>query len=340
VKKQPYGCFFSFHNLCRVSWYAEFGCSLTLPLQEQKRGDLVSSKTYRAIVLCAVIIPFIGFVAAIALSWGRGLDPLSFTLFLLMLFAAGLGITVGFHRLFTHQSFRTTSYVRIILGICGSMAVEGSLFSWVGDHRTHHQHSDKPGDPHSPWAYGTTFKGALKGFFHAHMGWMISNKNRDGRDGYANVPQAVRDDALLAFVNRFFLLWVVLGFAIPFAIGGVVSRSWKEALLCLLWGGLVRIFVLHHLTWSVNSVCHMFGSRMFRTTDESRNNFICALLGFGEGNHNNHHAFPQSACHGMNWRQPDLSYLVIMFLKWCGLATDVNVPTKIQRQGKLIKTGA
>jgi stearoyl-CoA desaturase (Delta-9 desaturase) len=211
-----------------------------------------------------------------------------------------LGVTIGYHRMLTHRSFQPHPVVKFILLVLGSMSLEGAAIEWTATHTRHHALSDKEGDPHSP----------VEGFFHAHVGWLFKDRQAD-----PNVYcRYLLKDRMVVFVSRTFLLWVVLSLAIPFAIGG-----WQG----LLWGGLVRIFLTHHITWSVNSVCHTFGKREFETTDQSRNEWVVGLLGFGEGWHNNHHAFPRSAFHGLHWWQFDLSGYIIWTLEKVGLVRNV-----------------
>ncbi len=255
----------------------------------------------RAITLVAVVIPLVAAVFAIVKLWKRDVMPVDLVLLGVLYFATGIGITVGFHRFATHRSFRSGRAVEFVLLALGSMAVEGQVMTWVATHWRHHQHADKPGDPHSP----------LEGLLHAHVGWMFGD---DG--GMVNQEvKYLKQDRVAGFINRTFVLWVALGLLIPFLIDG-----WRG----LLWGGLVRIFLLHHVTWSVNSVCHQFGQRSFDTPDQSRNQWIVGLLGLGEGWHNNHHAFPESAFHGLHWYQIDVSGYLIRLLERTGLITGVR----------------
>jgi stearoyl-CoA desaturase (delta-9 desaturase) len=241
-----------------------------------------------------------------------------------MYLATALGITVGYHRLFTHRSFSAPAAVRFVLGVLGSMAVEGPVIQWVAEHRKHHQHSDGAEDPHSPHAHGEGTVALLKGFFHAHLGWMLI---RPAITGLARYVPDLHADRTVRWVSRLFPLWAVLGLLIPAGLGGLLTLSWMGVLLGFLWGGLVRIFLVHHITWSVNSVCHLWGTRPFNAHDHSRNNVLMGILALGEGWHNNHHAFPASARHGLRWWQLDLSYLVIRLLVLCRLASEVRVPS-------------
>ncbi len=277
---------------------------------------------FRIVMLTVVIVPFAGLLAAIVLLWGGVFDWFYLALLVAMYLATGIGITVGYHRLFTHRSFRTSRPVTAVLAALGSMALEGPVLQWVAMHRAHHQHSDEVDDPHSPHAHGSGVWGMLRGFWHAHLGWLFEGDPAD----LQHYVQDLRRDPLIHWMDRLFILWVVLGLLIPAAIGLLISGTWTGALLGLLWGGLVRILLVHHVTWSINSVCHIWGSRPFQCHDESRNNVIFGFLGFGEGWHNNHHAFPTSARHGLRWWQFDGSYLVIKAMALLRLASDVRVP--------------
>jgi stearoyl-CoA desaturase (delta-9 desaturase) len=211
--------------------------------------------------------------------------------------------------------------VRWALGILGSMAVQGPLLFWVACHRRHHRYSDSAEDPHSPRCGGEGWKGWLRGLWYAHVGWMFRHEPEPWG---TYVPDLLRDD--LAFrVNRTYLFWVFLGLAIPTCLGGMLG-GWTKALSGFLWGGLVRVFLVHHITWSINSICHCTGGRPYETDDDSRNNFVCAVLAMGEGWHNNHHAFPTSARHGLEWWQVDVTYLVIRGLAALGLVWDIHLP--------------
>jgi stearoyl-CoA desaturase (delta-9 desaturase) len=259
----------------------------------------------KIVILFVVTVPFLATLFAIWLLWDRAVNATDLTLLAVMYSLVALGVTVGFHRMLTHRSFRPHPIVKFILLVLGSMALEGPALSWAATHIKHHAHSDREGDPHSP----------VDGFWHAHFGWLFKSDYCDPNIYCRNLVK----DPIVAFVSRTFLLWVVLSLLIPFAIGG-----WTG----LLWGGLVRIFFTHHVTWSVNSVCHTFGKREFETKDQSRNEWIVGLLAFGEGWHNNHHAFPRSAFHGLHWWQFDLSGYIIWTLERFGLARDVyRVPS-------------
>jgi len=253
--------------------------------------------------------------------WGDWLGISDLIVFGIMYAITGLGITVGFHRLFTHRSFKTGPAVRGVLAASGSMAIEGPIISWVADHRKHHAFSDREGDPHSPHVdHGHGLKGALRGLVHAHVGWLFIHTQRGNKERYA--PDLLRDP-VVKWVNDTFFLWAVAGFLLAFALGFAIGGSWQAGMTGMLWGGLVRMLVLHHATYSINSLCHFFGRRPFETGDESRNLAWLAPLTFGEAWHNGHHAFPTSARHGLDRWQLDISAGVITLLEKVGLAWDV-----------------
>jgi stearoyl-CoA desaturase (Delta-9 desaturase) len=263
-------------------------------------------------------------IALFVVGWQLWADLLFWSdliVFAIMYVATSLGITVGFHRLFTHRSFKAKESVRVTLAILGSMAIEGPIISWVADHRKHHAFSDRPGDPHSPHVdHGHGVKGALRGLYHAHVGWLFIHTQRGRRDRYA--PDLLADPKI-RFVDRHFLLWVLSGLALPFVLGGLIGGSLASAWTGLLWGGAVRMLVLHHATYSINSLCHFFGRRDFDTRDESRNLRWLTPFTMGEAWHNSHHAFPTSAVHGTERWQLDPSAVVIWMLEKTGLAWDV-----------------
>jgi stearoyl-CoA desaturase (delta-9 desaturase) len=278
----------------------------------------------RIVNLVAVVAPFAGLVTAAALLWGWGFSWLQLGLLFGMYLLTGLGITVGYHRLFTHRSFETTPIVRFVLAILGSMAAQGSLLRWVALHRRHHQHSDEPGDPHSPHHGGQGVLGVLRGLWHAHLGWLF----RTDPHGLDHYVLDLQEDAPARIASVLFPVWVLIGLLLPTALGGILSGSWVGAVLGLLWAGLARICLVQHVTWSVNSVCHLWGGRPYKVRDQSRNNFLFGVLALGEGWHNNHHAFPTSARHGLRWWQLDPSYWVIRGLALVGLAWKVRLPTQ------------
>jgi len=283
--------------------------------------------------IVAVTLPLAGLVAAAIFLWGYGFSWLHLGLLVGMYLLTGLGITIGYHRLFTHKAFEARLPLKAVLAVLGSMAVEGPLLKWVAVHRRHHQHSDEHEDPHSPNMFGGGLLGVLKGFWHAHLGWIFK----------ADPPQLSRyvpdlqKDGLVRVLSNLFPLWVLIGLMAPALLGGLITLSWTGALLGFIWGGLVRVFLVHHITWSINSVCHLWGSRPFRSHDESRNNFLFGVLGFGEGWHNNHHAFPTSARHGLAWWQIDVSYYIILVMAWLRLAYNVKIPEMAAMAAKRIE---
>lgn len=266
-------------------------------------------------------------------AWGGALHWPDLVALAITYLLTGFGITVGFHRLFTHRSFRTKPALRGLLAAMGSAAVEGPVIEWVANHRKHHQFSDQRGDPHSPHVdYGHGWRGALAGLYHAHIGWIFSGDALADRERYAKDLLA---DPVVAFVDRTFLLWVLAGLAFPFAIGFALTGTLGGALTALLWGGAVRMFCLHHATFSINSLCHFFGRRRYDTDDESRNLHWLALPTLGEAWHNNHHAFPTSARHGLRWWQLDPSAWFISLLQHLGLAWDIVRISPERQLGKL-----
>ena len=267
--------------------------------------------------------------------WEDALYWHDLVVFVILYAATGLGVTVGFHRLLTHRSFKTRPWVRGTFAALGSAAIEGPVIAWVADHRKHHAFSDEEGDPHSPHVgHGGGLRGALRGLLHAHVGWLFIHTQRGSKERYA--PDLLRDP-VVSFVNRTFLLWVAVGLAVPFGLGVAIGGDVKAGLTGLLWGGAVRMLVLHHVTYSINSLCHFFGRRRFPTDDESRNLAWLAPLSFGEAWHNNHHAFPTSARHGLRRWEIDLSAIVIRVLEITGLAWDVQ---RVPRERQLAKAAA
>jgi stearoyl-CoA desaturase (delta-9 desaturase) len=275
----------------------------------------------RIITGIVTIVPFLALGAVCWQAWANLLHWSDVAVFVIMYIATGLGITVGFHRYLTHRSFKTSKPLRAILAVLGSAAIEGPVISWVADHRKHHRFSDREGDPHSPHVgHGGGWKGALSGLVHAHLGWLFIHTERGARRRYA--PDLVKDP-IVSFVDRTFVLWALAGFAVSFGLGWAIGGTWLAALTGLLWGGGVRMLVVHHVTYSINSLCHFFGRRRFTTSDHSRNLLWLAIPSFGESWHNNHHAFPTSAYHGLRRWEIDPSALVIRALEAGGLVWDV-----------------
>jgi stearoyl-CoA desaturase (delta-9 desaturase) len=272
--------------------------------------------TTRILTLIIIFGPLLGTAVGMASLWGRGFSWAELGLLVGMYLATGLGITVGFHRLFAHRAFETYGSVQFVLAALGSMAVQAPLLRWVAVHRLHHRHSDREDDPHSPHQEGSGLAGLLRGVWHAHIGWVFQPE-------VPCLAHYVKDLAQNRVVRRAQALmpvWIAAGLLIPAVLGGLLAGSWAGALFGLVWGGLVRIFLVHHVTWSVNSICHLWGRRPYGTGDQSRNNLLFGILALGEGWHNNHHAFPSSARHGLRWWQLDISYWAIRGLALVGLA--------------------
>lgn len=259
-----------------------------------------SNALYKGVLVLVVVLPFLATIYAMWTLWNRAIFLSDVIMLLVFYTCVTFGVTVGFHRMLTHRSFQANPVIKFLLLVFGSMSLQGPAIEWAATHVKHHAHADKEGDPHSP----------VEGFVHSHFGWLFKDRMADPNVYCRNLV----NDRMVMFVSRTFLLWVALSLLIPFAIGG-----WHG----LLWAGLVRIFIVHHVTWSVNSICHTFGMREFETTDKSRNEWVVGLLAFGEGWHNNHHAFPRSAFHGLHWWQVDFSAYLIRTMERLGLAKDV-----------------
>jgi stearoyl-CoA desaturase (delta-9 desaturase) len=288
----------------------------------------------RLITGTVTVVPFLALGVVGWQVWAELLHWRDIAVFAILYLVTGLGVTVGFHRLFTHRSFATKPWMRGIFAAMGSMAIEGPVISWVADHRKHHAFADQPGDPHSPHVdHGVGWRGALRGLVHAHMGWLFIHTQRGARKRYA--PDLVADP-VVSWVDRTFVFWALGGLGAAFGLGWLIGGTLTAALTGLLWGGAVRILVLHHVTYSINSLCHFFGRRRFDTGDESRNLAWLSFLSLGEAWHNNHHAFPTSAAHGLRWWELDLSSLVIRGLERVGLAWDVVRIDPARQQRKLL----
>jgi stearoyl-CoA desaturase (delta-9 desaturase) len=265
--------------------------------------------------------PVVFWIVAMWRAWNEALHWYDLVVFAIMYVPIGLGVTIGFHRHLTHRSFKTSAFVRGVLAALGSAAIEGPVISWVADHRKHHAFSDRRGDPHSPHLdHGLGWRGELHGLAHAHVGWLFLHGQRAATERYASDLLA---DPIIRFVNTTSLLWILLGLAVPFGLGVAIGGSVAAGLTGLLWGGAVRVFVLHHVTYSINSLCHYYGRQHFETGDHSRNLAWLSLASLGEAWHNNHHAFPTSAFHGLRRVELDPSALVIRLLERTGLIWDV-----------------
>ncbi len=279
------------------------------------------SRAEKVANLGAVVLPFLATLAAIVLLWNRFVSVADLVIAAVMYMATAIGITVGFHRLLTHRSFQTSKPLEYTFAVLGSMAVQGPVISWVADHRKHHAHTDSEGDPHSPHVgHSSGLGGVAAGLWHAHAGWLMSTQ---GRADWKRYAADLNEDQGMRFIARQFVPLVLLTLLLPALAGYIATGTLAGAATGLLWGGLVRIFFVHHVTWSVNSVCHYFGTRRFSTDDRSTNVFWLALPSLGESWHHNHHAFPRSAVHGLQRWEVDPSALIIAALERVGLAWNV-----------------
>ncbi|HZN76189.1 MAG TPA: acyl-CoA desaturase [Micromonosporaceae bacterium] len=269
-----------------------------------------------------VVVPFLALLAAVPVAWGWGLSWLDVAVGLAFYLVAGFGVTVGFHRHFTHGAFKTVRWLRVTLAVAGSLALEGSVVQWVADHRRHHAYADREGDPHSPWRYGTTIAGLAKGLFYAHCGWLFA-RQPSNRARFA--PDLLADRDIMR-VDRLYL--PLLSLFAPPVLGGLLTWSWHGALTAFFWASLVRVALLHHVTWSINSICHVYGQRPFATRagDRAANFWPLAIISFGESWHNSHHADPTCARHGVLRGQLDPSARLIWLLEEAGWASDVRWP--------------
>ena len=303
----------------------------TAPLVEGRKSVLEQS-----LVIAFMIIPVVALAAAVTLTWGWGHHAARRRDRDVAYFGTGLGVTVGFHRHFTHKSFKATRPMKVALAITGSLAFQGSIVSWVADHRRHHAFSDKEGDPHSPWLFGTGPVALARGFWHAHMGWLF---DRDKTNARRFAPDLLADRDIAA-VDRQFVLLTVVSLGVPALLGGLLSWSWWGALTAFLWGGLVRVGLLHHVTWSINSICHMVGDAgrsAPATTRPTSGGWPCSP--FGESWHNLHHADPTCARHGVKRGQIDISARLIWLFEKFGWVHSVRWPTP-QRLERLARRSA
>ena len=281
-----------------------------------------NSTAMRVAIGIFITVPLLAVIAAIPVAWGGWLSWVDIGLAFFFYLITAIGITVGYHRYFTHRSFRAGRGVKIALALMGSYALEGGLNQWVADHRKHHKYSDAPGDPHSPWRFGTTKRAVAKGLLYAHMGWLL-DENDTSIEKYAPDIMADRD---LQAISRWFGAIVAATLLLPALLGGLITWSWAGALTALFWAGLVRVALVHHVTWSINSICHVFGKRPFESRDLSTNVWWLAVPSLGESWHSLHHAEPTSARHGVLKGQIDPSAAIIRTLEVCHLATDVKWP--------------
>jgi len=298
-------------------------------------GDLQSRKEQVALAVF-IAVPFLALVAAIPVAWGGWLSWTDVAIALVMYAITGHGVTVGYHRLFTHKAFKPQRWLKNVLAICGSMAVQGPVVRWVADHRKHHKFSDRDGDPHSPWKYGNDLRALTKGLLHAHLMWLFDAEQTPQRK-YA--PDLMKDRDLVR-ISKTFPMWVFVSLAAPAIAGGLITWSWQGALTAFFWGSLVRVALLHHVTWSINSICHTIGARPFVSRDKSANVWWLAIPSMGESWHNLHHADPTCARHGVLRGQLDTSARIIWVLEKAGWIHDVRWPVKERVQSKLVANRA
>jgi stearoyl-CoA desaturase (delta-9 desaturase) len=298
-----------------------------------KRLNKQAHAVQRNYALLVMAIPFLGSLEAARLAFTGRAGWLEAALFLGMYFVHMGGVTIGLHRQFSHRSFKSGPIFQALSIIAGSMGGQGPLLYWVSTHRAHHKYSDKAGDPHTPQLHGTGFRNRMRGLFYSHMPWMLSDTIASPSDFCKDI---LRDRALMK-LNQGYFLWLILGLLIPgalaFAVTGDPARFWSG----FIFGGMLRMFVANQAAWCVGSVCHMFGSRPFRTHDASGNNWWVAILTFGEGLQNNHHAFPRYYRHAVEWYEPDLSGWLVAILERLGVVWDVNRPSKATVEGLRLK---
>lgn len=294
-------------------------------------GGDTQSRTERGVLTAFIVVPFLALLVAVPVAWGGWLSWLDAGLAVFMYFLGVGGVTVGYHRYFTHKSFKPNRRLKIALAVAGSMGIQGPVVRWVADHRKHHKFSDRDGDPHSPWKYGDTVGALWKGLWHAHIGWLFDEEQTPQRQ-YA--PDLMKDPDIVR-VSRLFWLWTTISLLIPPVVGGLVTWSWAGALTAFFWGTLVRVAFLHHVTWSINSICHTVGKRPFVSRDRSGNVWWLAIPSMGESWHNLHHADPTCARHGVLPGQLDASARIIWLFEKLGWVSDVRWPVKERVQAKL-----
>lgn len=298
-------------------------------------GDIQSRKEQIALA-AFILVPFLAVLAAVPVAWGGWLGWTDVLIAVGMYAVTLHGVTVGFHRLFTHKSFKPNRAVKVALAVMGSMAIQGPVVRWVADHRKHHKFSDRDGDPHSPWKYGTSVRALWKGFWHAHMMWLFDEEQTPQRK-YA--PDLMKDPDLVR-ISRNFWVFVLVSLLLPPVLGGLISWSWQGALTAFFWGSLVRISLLHHVTWAINSICHTIGERPFVSRDKSANVWWLAVPSGGESWHNLHHADPTCARHGVMRGQVDTSARMIWALEKLGWVDDVRWPVRERIDAKLVANQA
>jgi stearoyl-CoA desaturase (delta-9 desaturase) len=279
-----------------------------------------------------IVVPLLAVVAAVPFAWGWGLGWTDIAIMFVFYAVSGLGVTVGYHRHFTHGSFKAKRWLRIALGIAGGLSIEMSVIDWVAVHRRHHKYSDKEGDPHSPWRFGSDWRALSKGLIWAHMGWLFDSK----RTSPAKFCPDLVADKDINRVSRLFPVWVATSLLLPAALGGLLTMSWWGAATGFFWGALVRIALLHHVTWCINSICHAMGEEEFESRDKSRNVWWLAIPSFGESWHNLHHADPTCARHGVLKGQLDSSARTIWVFEKLGWVSDVRWPNPDRLAAKRI----
>jgi stearoyl-CoA desaturase (delta-9 desaturase) len=309
---------------------AEDSPVLVDPVDHATLGGDKQSRTEQIILGVFIAVPFLAVLAAVPIAWGGWLGWRDVIIALAMYELTGHVITVGFHRYFTHKSFKPNRPLKIALAVAGSMAIQGPVVRWVADHRKHHKFSDRDGDPHSPWRYGETVPALIKGLFYAHMGWLFDTEQTPQRQ-YA--PDLLKDKDIVR-VSRAFPALVAVSLLLPPVVGGLWSMSWAGALTAFFWGSLVRVSILHHVTWSINSICHAVGERPFKSRDKSGNVWWLAIPSFGESWHNLHHADPTCARHGVLPGQLDTSARIIWFFEKFGWVSSVRWPVKERIEAK------
>jgi stearoyl-CoA desaturase (Delta-9 desaturase) len=298
-------------------------------------GDTLS-RLDQVVLGIFIVVPFLALVTAVPIAWGGWLGWTDVAIAVFMYFLTGHGITVGFHRLFTHKSYKPNRAVKIFWAVAGSMAIQGPVVRWVADHRKHHKFSDRDGDPHSPWRYGTGVGALTKGFLYAHMMWLFNPEQTPQRK-YA--PDLMKDPDIVK-VSRQFPFWVLVSLLLPALAGGLLTMSWQGALTAFFWGSLVRVSLLHHVTWSINSICHTIGERPFVSRDKSANVWWLAIPSMGESWHNLHHADPTCARHGVLKGQLDTSARIIWVMEKLGWVDDVRWPVRSRIDAKLVANQA
>lgn len=292
--------------------------------REMATSEPETKKTWEQVALAMfVAIPFAALAAAVPVAWGWGLSGRDAVIAAAMYALTGHGVTVGFHRYFTHHGFKARPWLRTALAVLGMMAVQGSVIDWVAAHRRHHRFSDRDGDPHSPWRYGRSLGALAKGLVYAHLGWLFDRHQTTSAAKFA--PDLCRDPAIRRLSGAF-PAWVALSMLLPPLVGGLWSWSWQGAVTAFFWGSLVRVALLHHVTFAINSICHVVGHSPFKTNDESRNVWWLALPSMGEAWHNFHHAEPASARHGVGRFQVDTSAAIISVMERLGWISDVRWP--------------